>query len=192
MNRTGVLVAAVLTAGIVTPGWAQQTNPTSISSSFGSSAPRFVPLDVWQRMLERPEDAPEAMIVEGTADVVWGALEGVFKELDVPTGFSDKSAGELGVVRAKLYKRMGKRSLSQYLRCGEGTAGPNADMYVVYVSVLGFVKPAGAGKQAAYGMITGHAQDLPNGRNDIVPCTSSGSFETLVVKALAKRLLVQQ
>jgi hypothetical protein len=152
---------------------------------------RFVPLDVWQRMLERPENAPEALVVGLDQDAAWAALEATFKELEVPIAFSDKAAGEMGMVRAKLYKRMGKHPISRYLRCGEGTAGPNADMYVVYVSVLGFVRPTPNGQRMLYAMIAGQAVDLPNGRNEMMDCTSSGQFETLVIKALTKRLIIQ-
>ena len=184
MRAPRLMIAVAVTIGVGRQSAAQPNVPSSV----GYTSPRFVPLDVWQRMLERPEDAPEAMVVEIDQDAAWAALETTFKELEVPVTFSDKAAGEMGMVRAKLYKRMGKNPISRYLRCGEGTAGPNAEMYVVYVSVLGIVRPAGVGKHLLYGMITGHAVDLPNGRNDVVPCTSSGQFEMLVVKGLNKRL----
>lgn len=189
MRVAGLVIAIAATLGMGSRGAAQ--NPPRAPSSIGHMPSRFVPLDVLQRMQERPENAPEALVVELDQDAAWAALEATFKDLEVPVSFSDKGAGEMGMVRAKLYKRMGKQPISRYLRCGEGTAGPNADMYVVYVSVLGFVRPTASGQRMIYGMIAGQAVDLPNGRNEIMDCTSSGQFETLVIKALTKRLLTQ-
>ena len=59
----------------------------------------------------------------------------VFKAFDIPVSYSDQTAGELGTVKAKVMRRLGKEPLSNYLRCGEGLTGPNADSYVVYLSV---------------------------------------------------------
>ncbi len=191
MRVQGMVIAIAMTAVIGSQGVAQQSAP-SAASSIGHMASRFVPVGVWQRMLERPEDAPEALVVGVDQDVAWAALEGTFKDLGIPVKFSEKTAGEIGMVHEKLYKRMGKYPLSRFLRCGEGTAGPNAEMYVVYVSVLGFVRPTADGQRLLYALITGDAVDLPNGRNEVMQCTSSGQFEMLVVKALAKRLLIKE
>lgn len=183
---------ALLLVGLsMAPGsvaWGQ--DPTSIGNA-GGWVSRFVPADIFQRMLERPERAPDAILLKVDATAAWTAMEATLKELDVPAGFADRSAGEMGTVKAKLYKRMGKASLSEYLRCGEGTTGPNADMYVVYVSVVGFVRTMPSGETGLQTMIAGQAVDLPNGRNEIIGCTSSGQFELKAAKLLAKKLLSQ-
>lgn len=190
------LSVALLTASIfLVPDLVAQ-NPTSIANAGGWSS-RFVPVSVLQRMLDRPERAPDALLISVEAEAAWHAMEATFKELGVPTdqgapvSFADRGAGELGVNNAKLYKRMGKAALSEYLRCGEGSAGPNADMYVVYVTVVGFVRPTKDGEIALQTMITGDAVDLPNGRNELLPCTSSGQFELKASKALTKRLILK-
>jgi hypothetical protein len=118
-------------------------------------------------------------------------VEAAFREFDLPITVSDSAAGEVGTVRAKLYKRMGKKAISDFLRCGDGATGPNADMYVVYVSALSVVRPSGTGDQTIGVMLTGQAVDLPNGRSDVVDCTSSGIFETLFTKRVAKQLATQ-
>jgi hypothetical protein len=175
---------------VLAGGTAAAQPPAGVRNVVGS-APRFVPNDIWQRMMERPENAPDGLVVQTDLATAWAALVETFKEFDIPVTFSDKAAGEIGMVRAKLYKRMGKHPISRFLRCGEGTAGPNADMYVVFTSVLGYVRPVDAGNVMLYGLIAGQAVDLPNGRNDVVDCTSSGQFETLIVRSLTKRLLAQ-
>lgn len=184
-----------LMATLAATNLASQQNPTGISNS-GGWVSRFVPQGVFQRMLERPERAPDALLVKVDREAAWAAMEATLKELGVPleqpapVSFADKVAGEMGVNHAKLYKRIGKSPLSEYLRCGEGTAGPNADMYVVYLTVIGFVRPAADGELALQTMITGDAVDLPNGRNEVLPCNSSGQFEMKAQRGLAKRLLL--
>ncbi|MBM3275589.1 MAG: hypothetical protein FJ206_05920 [Gemmatimonadetes bacterium] len=189
------MVAVTAWSVAVVPALGAQ-DPTGIRNTGGWNS-RFVPQSVFQRMLERPEHAPDALVLVVEPELAWQAMEATFKELGVPTdqgapvGFADRGAGEMGVNNAKLYKRMGKAALSEYLRCGEGVAGPNADMYVVYLTVIGFVRPMKDGELALQTMITGDAVDLPNGRNELQPCTSSGQFEVKASKALAKRLLLK-
>jgi len=158
------------------------------SGQYGGLSSRFIPTDIWTRMLERPEDAPSSFTVTASRDSAWVALQDAFKQLDVPLDFSDKVAGEMGTVRAKLYRRLGKAPVSDFLRCGEGISGPNADSYVVYLSVVGFVRPAQDGGTTVVALITGQAVDLPNGRNDVVPCTTTGKLEDKVAKSVIKRL----
>lgn len=170
------------------PAYAQP----AASGVFGGFAPRFVPLEVWTRMLTRPESAPGAFVVAAPADSVWVALGEVLKRFDVPVGYADRAAGETGVIKVKLYRRMGKEPLSNYLRCGEGLTGPNADTYVMYLSAVGMIKAGADGKTTVLTLISGDAIDVPNGRNDVVPCTSSGQFEAKVAKAVRKRLGVPE
>jgi hypothetical protein len=179
-----LLIGLAMAPGSV--AWGQA--PPNVANA-GGWVSRFVPAEIFQRMLERPERAPDALFLKVDTNAAWAAMETTLKELDVPAGFSDRSAGEMGAVKAKHYKRMGKASLSEYLRCGEGTAGPNADMYVVYVSVVGFVRTMPDGETGLQTMIAGQAVDLPNGRNEVIECTSSGQFESKAAKLLAKKLL---
>jgi len=91
-------------------------------------------------------------------------------------------------VQTKTMRRLGKEALSVYLRCGEGLTGPNADSYVVYLSVAGFVKPAADNQLTVAVLVTAHAIDLPNGRNEVMYCHTTGRLEDRVGKAVQKRL----
>jgi hypothetical protein len=139
-------------------------------------------------MLERPEDAPSSVTLAAPRDTVWAAVEAVFKQLAVPITFSDPKAGELGTVNSKQYRRLGKQVLSSFLRCGEGMTGPNAETYVVFISVIGFLRPAPDSATMLVTLVTGHAIDLPNGRNEMVHCTTTGRLEDRIAKAVAKRV----
>lgn len=185
--RTGWIGLALLS--VATPAIAQQGTGAQ-GGVFGGSAPRFIPTAIWQRLLERPENAPDALTLPVSKAAAWAAVEAAFKEFDLPVTVTDSAAGEIATVGAKMYKRIGKKPISDFLRCGDGAAGPNADMYVVYVSALGVVKPNGKTDQTIGIRLTGQAVDLPNGRSDVVDCTSSGVFETLFTKRVAKQLTV--
>ncbi|MCC7132196.1 MAG: hypothetical protein SFV24_04265 [Gemmatimonadales bacterium] len=185
-------LGAALAAGLLTMAEPVQAQAPAASGVYGGFAPRFVPLDVWTRMLSRPETAPGAFSVAAPADSVWAALGEVLKRFDVPLAYADRAAGEMGVVRTKLYRRMGKEPLSNFLRCGEGLTGPNADTYMVYLSAVGMIKAGSDGTTTVLTLISGDAVDVPNGRNEVVPCTTSGQFEEKVAKAVRKRLGVDQ
>jgi len=178
---------------LVTPGVAvAQASSQAVSGVAGAFNSRFIPTDLFTRMLERPEGSRDAGFkIEAPVDSVWVAMTDVMKQLDVPVSYADRAAGEMGTVKAKTYKRLGKYALSDLLRCGEGASGPNADMYVVYVSVAAFVKAGAGGETSVVAFIGGDAVDLPNGRNDVVPCSSSGQFEGRFAAALKKRMLNQ-
>lgn len=187
----GHRLALALLLGAPALGTAQ-TNTPAVSGVAGAFNSRFIPTDLFTRMVERPEGSRDASFrIEAPVDSVWVAMTDVMKQLDVPVSYADRAAGEMGTVKAKSYKRLGKYALSDLLRCGEGASGPNADMYVVYVSVAAFVK-AGPGKETSVAaFIGGDAVDLPNGRNDVVPCSTSGQFEGKFAALLKKRMLNQ-
>lgn len=185
-HRIGTALVALL-VGASEVSAAQ--NPTAIpSGSTGNISSRFIPPEILTRMMERPAELPSSVVVTATRDEAWTALTEVFKALEIPVSYSDQPAGELGTVKAKVMRRLGKEALSSYLRCGEGLTGPNADSYVVYLSVAGFVKPATDGQVAVATLVTAHAIDLPNGRNDVMWCTTSGRLEEKIGKAVQKRL----
>ena len=181
--------AALVTLLVGVPGGLVAQNPTTIpSGSTGAFSSRFIPPEIFTRMMERPSELPSSIMVAASRADVWLALEEAFKSLDIAVSYSDQAAGELGTVKAKVMRRLGKQPLSNYLRCGEGLTGPNADSYVVYLSVAGFVKPAANDQIAVATLVTAHAIDLPNGRNDVMYCTTTGRLEDKIGQAVQKRL----
>jgi hypothetical protein len=94
----------------------------------------------------------------------------------------------MGTTQTKLYRRMGKVPLSNYFRCGEGTTGPNADSYAVYLSLLAVVQPEKDGQVGVHTLIAAQAVDLAGGRNDAIDCTSTGRLELRVADDVKARL----
>jgi len=177
---------ALFAIAAVTPVSAQNPDPGMVAGSSGS---RFIPHEVFLRMLERSSDLNDAVTLEGTLDGVWPALRSTLEELGVPIGFDDPKNGEIGTQRAKLYRRLGKERLSSYLRCGSGMTGPNADTYAVYLSLVVMARNLGEGKVGLQPLITAQAVDLAGGRNDAVMCTTTGRLERRIGNDLKLKLL---
>jgi hypothetical protein len=181
--RRTVPVAFLLVL-IASPVLAQ---PTSVSSP-GSSMSRFIPIDILNRMRERPEGVDEAIVLNASLPAVWRALKETLTSLSVPIRFEDPANGEIGHAQAKLFRRLGKQPLSFLLRCGSGVTGPNADTYMVLLSFVAFVKPAAGGKVAVAPLLTGQAQDPAASRSDWVNCSSTGRLENRIAQELRRRL----
>ena len=170
----------------------QNPAPAS-SSSYGHINTRFIPIDVLNRMKERPEGASDSTNVPGTPDTVWSALKRSIAKMDLPVSFEDRSAWQIGNAGGKIYRRLGKNPISTYLRCGEGVTGPNADSYMVHFSFLSVLSPAKDGTSAAlYVLLTGTAIDVAGGRNDPVNCTSTGRLEAQLGKEVMKLAVLPQ
>lgn len=69
-------------------------------------------------------------------DRVWKALPGVYGLLDIPIANFDAEKNLIGNEDLKLYRRLGKVSLTKLIDCGTTQIGPNADSYEVRLSVL--------------------------------------------------------
>jgi hypothetical protein len=174
---------------LASAGRAAAQNPASgMPSSSGHISSRFLPVDLLQRLAERPEDIVDSMSFAAPIDSVWGALKTTMKNYDLPLGFEERSAWELGNQGAKIYHRLGSNPVSNYLRCGDGPTGPRADSYVVYVTFLSVLRPNQGAGVALYTAITGQAVDLAGGRNDPINCATTGRFEQEVGKQVNKIL----
>jgi hypothetical protein len=165
-----------------------QNPPPSSASSVGHIASRFLPAELLSRLAERPEGMVDSVSFSSPVDSVWGALKTTISKYDLPIGFEERSNWQLGNQGAKIYHRLGSSSVSNYLRCGDGPTGPNADNYVVYLTFLSVLRPNEGAGVALYTMITGQAVDLAGGRNDPILCSTTGRFEQEVGKQVAKTL----
>ncbi len=189
-QKIGTAVVALWIGAV--GGLAGQTPVAVPSGSTGGFNSRFIPPEILSRMMERPSELPASVTVVAPRDSAWKALSEVLKGFDIAVSYSDPAAGEIGTIKSKIMRRLGKEPLSSYLRCGEGLTGPNADSYVVYLSLAGFVKPAADGQTTIATLLTAQAIDLPNGRNDVMDCTTTGRLESKIGKAVQIRLALQQ
>lgn len=182
------LLAVGSIAGAIPESARAQTPATVPSGVFGGFVSRFIPLSTLNRMRERPEALSDGLVATAPYDSVWGALKRSLAALAIPEGFEDPRAGEIGNADIKAFKRLGRQALASLVRCGSGPTGPNADSYVVYLSLVVLAQPLPDREVAVLPLLTGHAVDPAGGRSDAVNCTSTGRLEKLIGEGINGRL----
>lgn len=115
-------------------------------------------------------------VVAGPADSVYHVLKAYFADLKLEMKEDDPVARQFGVKRLRLVRRIGKRPISLYLSCGEGLSGPNADLWHVFLNLGAQVTPAPKGAKLQM-LVNAEAVDVPGGRSERVPCTTTGRLE---------------
>ncbi len=133
-------------------------------------------------MFERDRGATSGLVA-GHPDSVFKAVQALFVEYGLKLK-DDPVARQLGANRQRVTRRIGKQPISEFLSCGEGLTGPNADTWHVYYTIGVEIVPAAAKKTQMLMTFTAEAIDVPNGRNDKVPCATTGRLELQVVRRL--------
>ena len=140
------------------------------------------------RLMDQPDGLVDTVSFGGPIDTVWAALKTSVKKLDLPVGFDDKAGWQIGVDQGKVYNRVGGSRLSDYLNCGDGSTGPKADSYVVYLSYLSLLRERPDHRVVLYTLVGATAVDLAGGRNDPVNCGTTGRLEANIGKQVEKAL----
>jgi len=122
-------------------------------------------------------------IVAGPADSVYRVLRGFFSDLKLTMKEDDPAARHLGVKRLRLVRRIGKTPISLYLSCGEGLSGPNADLWHIFLNLGAQVAPEAKGARLQL-LVNAEAVDVPGGRSERVPCTTTGRLESEILTHL--------
>ena len=115
-------------------------------------------------------------VVAGTADSAYRVVKAYFADLKIALKEDDPVARQLGVKRLRVVRRIGQQPLSLYLSCGEGLSGPNADLWHVFLNLGAQVTPATTGAKLQL-LVNAEAVDVPGGRSERVPCTTTGRLE---------------
>ncbi len=123
-------------------------------------------------------------VIAGGVDSVWKVLGPIFKDLGLKLTVQDQSSGQLGNPRFRAVRRLGKAPVSRYFSCGQGLTGANADTWHVYIGFGMAVAPSGAGKTQFELQMQAEAIDIPDGRNERVPCSTTGLLEYALVNRL--------
>jgi hypothetical protein len=123
-------------------------------------------------------------MVAANADQVWAALPSVYRALGIErAGVMDANPAQrtYGRQYMRLYRKLGNRTLSTYIECGNTYAG-DADTYDITMSVSTQVVPAGDRTQL-------HSWVEANGRQQAssstpVRCMSKGTLERAITTML--------
>ncbi len=115
-------------------------------------------------------------IVSGPADRVYRVLKAFFADRKLTMKEEDPINLQLGVKRLRLVRRIGKTPISLFLSCGACLTGPNADLWHVFLNLGAQVTPAPKGARLHL-LVNAEAVDVPGGRNERIPCTTTCRLE---------------
>jgi hypothetical protein len=116
------------------------------------------------------------------------ALKQVYAELEIPPGTNDPSTGRFGNTDFWKTRRLGGQAMSTYLSCGESFAGPAANNYRIYISLISMVRPDGKGASELETAFAAQAQNMEGTSGDRIPCGSTGRLEERIRKGLLLKL----
>ena len=118
---------------------------------------------------------------------VYSALVAAYADLKLPAEVRDSAAGR---VESEVFYRRGAlvgRQISTYLSCGEGIAGPYADSYRVYSTVLSRVVPADSDRSTLRTVVLAGAVSVAEGARQPMPCESTGRLEIRIHQVVLKK-----
>lgn len=116
----------------------------------------------------------------------FSSLPVVYEALGLPVNTVQSDAGTFGAREMRMPRRLGKASLSQYVDCGTNPTGsPNADVYMVTMTVISRVTPAAGGSTSTVvTQLTATARPVAVSGNT-VQCSSTGRLEQAINTRLA-------
>ncbi len=117
---------------------------------------------------------------------VFAVLPKVFEAIGVPLSVVDTSSKVMGALRVPVRRPIGGQRLSLLLECGTGSYGPNAERYMVQLTLLAAVRQVDAGHAEVQTRVEGSAS--PNGLSTVVKCMSTGRLEERFTEQLKKEL----
>lgn len=122
--------------------------------------------------------------IPGAPDSAWRTLRRLVEEAGIRVTVEEPANGLLGARRFRAVRRLGRSPISTFLSCGENMTGPNADTYHVFLTFLATVRPAVGGGTAFQLEFHGDAVDVPGGRPERLPCSTTGRLEQRLVDLL--------
>lgn len=120
--------------------------------------------------------------VAAPADRAWDALVTVYTALDAPVDSYNDAERRIGASTWQPQRIAGER-MSEWVSCGSGMTGRNADTHRVTLSVTSVVEPEGTGSRITT-RIDGTARSMSGASTAPIRCASKGTLESLIVKAV--------
>ncbi|MGD2046059.1 MAG: hypothetical protein PVJ80_07120 [Gemmatimonadota bacterium] len=125
-------------------------------------------------------------VVAAPRSAVWAAMPGVFESLELETPTLESATYTIGDPGSRVSRIAGSRRLSQYLDCGAGIRGANADNYEVTLQLL--VRLA-TGTEGTVVRTTLDAYARPrDSAGEPIHCASEGTLERRVLTLISEGL----
>jgi hypothetical protein len=134
-------------------------------------------------LAERPR-ASAANIAAPPA-AVWLAVKKVYADWEIPLTVENTSTRQIGNANFYKARQIAGESMTKFVDCGSGMAGPKAATYRIYISLLTDVIPDGKGGTKLQTTFVAMGQDLAGGSSDRIPCGTTGRLEQLFLERVA-------
>jgi hypothetical protein len=112
---------------------------------------------------------------------VWAAVKQAYQSLGIPVTVENPASQQLGNMSFVKSREIGGTRMSEFVNCGMGMTGPNADAWRIDISLLTDVErmtPSGTNLRVT---LKAQGKDVSGGSSYLIPCASSGRLESLII-----------
>lgn len=124
--------------------------------------------------------------IPAAAARVFTAVAAVYEELKISTDLRDSVQLQVGNQTFDRRGDIAKRRMSAYLECGEDMMGPRADFNRIDISLVSFIKPAGADAAILRTVMLAAAVNV--GVRGTISCYTTGELERRIRDLVLKKL----
>lgn len=159
----------------------QKRTTTYVTTVLSSGQTVTVPVTTYSEVGGR------TMEVDAAPQAVFQVLGDAYRDVGIEVKTIDAPKMTAGNTQVQARRRLGNSSISAYLDCGQtGLSGPAADVYPVRMSVLSTVVPSGTTSRLSTVVQAVFATAEQSGTT---PCTSTGTLEATIARAVQLRLV---
>ncbi|MFM8780822.1 MAG: hypothetical protein ACKOFO_05025, partial [Gemmatimonadota bacterium] len=135
-------------------------------------------------------DLDVRLVVTGTPDQAWTALNAVYQELAIPLSVNDAATKTLGNTGWRVRRSIGRVPAQRYLDCGSSGTIQNAETYQLTLSIVSNVKPNPRGGSIVTTALSGTGRNPITSSSADVRCVSTGDLE-LRIREMVERGIVR-
>lgn len=125
-------------------------------------------------------DNGEATPLPVPTDSIWPALVRAYASVGIEPNTAISAQGRIGLINARVRRKLGNTWLSRYLTCGSDAMGvPHADSFDIILNVSSQISPSGPTASTLTTRVTAEAQS-PAASGVNMSCGSTGVLESRI------------
>ena len=132
-------------------------------------------------------DAPKMSVLKLPLASVWRVLPSIYDSIGVEISELDHTNHIIGNTGLKVRKKLGNRSLSELMDCGNAQGYPSADTYDIQLSIRTQVEARADGGTTMGTIVQAVGRPVAFS-GEYVKCLSKGTLEVTIQDALKARL----
>jgi hypothetical protein len=133
-------------------------------------------------------DGGMTRLVQATPAETWKTVLVTYSDLKLPITALDVEKHRISSSEARAPRKLGGKSLREYVDCGSGLAGARVDSHDVAYTLVTVVSPAGADSTAVHSTLVASASDRGGTSTGPVACSTTGRLEKRIAQLIALKL----